>query len=94
MGFVEDLELVGKRIGLTQVAYDDAHKKLVTGRGNLVKQALDFKRLGVTATKGFPSSVEAAALAADEVVFESIAQVDTLQDDPMTSSELAATATP
>lgn len=94
VGFVEDLELVGKRIGLTQVAYDDAHKKLVTGRGNLVKQALDFKRLGVTATKGFPSSVEAAALAADEVVFESIAQVDTLQDDPMTSSELAATATP
>lgn len=94
VGFVEDLELVGKRIGLTQVAYDDAHKKLVTGRGNLVKQALDFKRLGVTATKGFPSSVEAAALAADEVVFESIAQVDTLQDDPMTSSEIAATATP
>ena len=94
VGFVEDLELVGKRIGLTQVAYDDAHKKLVTGRGNLVKQALDFKRLGVTATKGFPSSVESAALAADEVVFESIAQVDTLQDDPMTSSDVAATATP
>ena len=94
VGFVEDLELVGKRIGLTQVAYDDAHKKLVTGRGNLVKQALDFKRLGVTATKGFPSSVEAAALAADEVVFESIAQVDTLQHDPMTSSEVAATVSP
>jgi DNA recombination protein RmuC len=89
VGFVEDLELVGKRIGLTQVAYDDAHKKLVTGRGNLVKQALDFKRLGVPATKGFPSSVEAAALAADEVVFESIAQID-----PMTSSEVAATVTP
>lgn len=92
VGFVEDLELVGKRIGLTQVAFDDAHKKLVTGRGNLVKQALDFKRLGVTATKGFSSSVESAALAADEVVFESLPQADTPQGDLLASIVLPATA--
>ena len=93
VGFVEDLELVGKRIGLTQVAYDDAHKKLVTGRGNLVKQALDFKRLGVTATKGFSPSVESAALAADEVVFESELPVSELQDAQTIASEIAATDT-
>lgn len=70
VSFVEDIELVGKRIGMTQSAYDDAHKKLASGRGNLVKQAMDFKRLGVTASKGFSPATEATALAADEVVYQ------------------------
>lgn len=93
VGFVEDLELVGKRIGLTQVAYDDARKKLVTGRGNLVKQALDFKRLGVTASKEFPSSVESAAIAADDVVFESPLSINESPAHHSIDSEPAATVT-
>lgn len=92
VGFVEDIELIGKRIGLTQSAYDDAHKKLVTGRGNLVKQAMDFKKLGVNGSKSFSSAVESAAFAADEVIFESLVTADAIVDQKNLVSEVVATS--
>ena len=47
VGFVDDLEAVGKRIEQTQRAYADAHAKLVSGRGNLVAQVERVRALGV-----------------------------------------------
>lgn len=47
VGFIEDLEEIGKRIDQTQKAYQDAHGKLSTGRGNLVRQVDNLRRLGV-----------------------------------------------
>ena len=62
VGFVSDLEEVGRKLAATQKCYDDAHKKLSSGRGNLVKTAEDIKTLGAKASKSLPADlVEAAA---------------------------------
>lgn len=57
VGFVEDLEKIGKSIGATQKAYDEAFNKLSSGRGNLVNQAESLRKLGVKASKRLPDSV-------------------------------------
>lgn len=50
-GFLKDLEKVGVNIDRAKEAYGDAHKKLVSGRGNLVGQVEKLKELGAKATK-------------------------------------------
>lgn len=72
VGFSEDLERIGQRLGQTRDAYDDARKKLTTGRGNLVKQVLDFKRLGVNPTKEIPAALLADANTAEDNVMASV----------------------
>lgn len=57
VGFVEDLENVGKNISHTQKSYDEAYKKLSTGNGNLVKAALRVKELGVKPNKSLPQTL-------------------------------------
>ncbi|MET3107182.1 DNA recombination protein RmuC [Oxalobacteraceae bacterium GrIS 2.11] len=54
VGFVEDLEDVGKKLGQTQKSFDDARAKLVSGRGNLIRQAEQVKKLGVKPNKNLP----------------------------------------
>ena len=54
VAFVEDLEKVGERLGQTQKAYDGAHNKLISGKGNLIRQAENLKLLGVKPSKRFP----------------------------------------
>ena len=51
VGFVDDLEKVGKAIDSTNKAYGDAMNKLVTGKGNLVRRSESLKELGIKATK-------------------------------------------
>lgn len=51
VGFVEGVELVGTRLQQAQKAYDDTHKKLVSGRGSLVRQAEMLRDLGVKPSK-------------------------------------------
>jgi len=41
--FVEDFEKVGKQLNSTQKSYDDAFKKLTSGRDNIVRQIEVFK---------------------------------------------------
>ncbi|MDP3288942.1 MAG: DNA recombination protein RmuC, partial [Methyloversatilis sp.] len=65
VGFVEDLEEIGKRIDQTQKAYQDAHGKLASGRGNLVRQVENLRRLGVK-----PARQLRAGLLPDEVALE------------------------
>ncbi len=51
VGFVDDLEKVGQRIKQTQESYEDAHKKLTSGKGNLIRSAERVRELGVKPNK-------------------------------------------
>lgn len=54
VGFVDDLEDIGKKLGQTQKSFDDAKSKLSSGRGNLIRQVEQVKNLGVKPTKNLP----------------------------------------
>ena len=60
--FVKDLELVGTKLRQAQDAYGDAHKRLSTGRGNVIRQAEMLRSLGVKPTKSLPAPLLDAAL--------------------------------
>jgi DNA recombination protein RmuC len=51
VGFVEDLESIGKRLDQAQSSYHDAFNKLKSGKGNLIKAAERVKELGVKPSK-------------------------------------------
>ena len=51
VGFVGDMESIGKNIKQSQTAYDNAFNKLVDGNGNLTKTAEKIKGLGAKANK-------------------------------------------
>jgi DNA recombination protein RmuC len=57
VGFVENLEKVGKNISQAGKSYDEALNQLSTGRGNLVNQAEQLKKLGLKTTKDIPLSI-------------------------------------
>ena len=56
VGLVADLELIGKQLANAQSSYEGAMNKLSTGRGNLLNQVEDLKRLGAKAKKSLPES--------------------------------------
>jgi DNA recombination protein RmuC len=49
--FIKDLEKIGDQIDSLQHTYQDAHKKLTSGKGNLVRQAEKLKELGIKTEK-------------------------------------------
>jgi DNA recombination protein RmuC len=51
VGFVEDMEKIGKALTNASSAHEDAFKKLSTGRGNLINQAEKLKKMGSTSAK-------------------------------------------
>ena len=51
VNFINDLEKIGTQINSLQNTYQDAHKKLTSGKGNLVRQAEKLKELGVKTEK-------------------------------------------
>ena len=57
VGFIGNLEKVGKNIEQAQNAYNDAYKQLSTGNDNLVLQTQKLKDLGVKAKKELPPSL-------------------------------------
>jgi DNA recombination protein RmuC len=57
VGFIEDLQDVGKALKSSQVALDAATSKLHTGSGNLVRQAEQMKTLGAKAVKSLPPAL-------------------------------------
>jgi DNA recombination protein RmuC len=62
VGFVEDLRSVGDRLEQARSSYADAFSKLSTGRGNVIRQAVMLKELGVKPKKNLPADmVEASA---------------------------------
>ncbi|WP_163559649.1 DNA recombination protein RmuC [Halomonas sp. NO4] len=61
--FVESLQEVGKKLDGARESYDEAMNRLVSGRGNLIKQTAEFKELGVAVKKELPGElVERAEL--------------------------------
>ncbi len=50
-GFLKDLEKIGDSLDKARASYSEAHKKLVSGRGNLLGQVEKLKVMGAKATK-------------------------------------------
>lgn len=61
VGFVDDLEDVGKKIDLARSSYDSAYSKLKTGKGNLIRQAERVRDLGLKPSKALPQQLTDAA---------------------------------
>lgn len=47
IGFLESMQGVGKQLDRARESYDKAFSQLYSGKGNLIKQAAEFKDLGV-----------------------------------------------
>lgn len=56
-GMISDLIELGKKMNAMQINYEEAMKKLYSGRGNLVSSVEKIKKLGAKATKSLPSSL-------------------------------------
>lgn len=61
VGFVSDLEGVGKSLRSADQSYSNAMKKLSEGRGNLIRQVEMLKGLGVRTGKALPRNLLEAA---------------------------------
>ncbi|HYG40197.1 MAG TPA: DNA recombination protein RmuC [Cytophagales bacterium] len=57
VGFISDLQSIGKKLADAQSHYDAASNKLHTGRGNLVARAEHIKKLGAKTTKSIPEEL-------------------------------------
>ena len=55
VGFVEDMDKIGKSIDASNTAYENAINKLHKGSGNLVKRAQDIEKLGAKTSKQISS---------------------------------------
>jgi len=55
VGFLEDMDKIGKNINASKDVYDAALNKLYKGTGNLVKRAQDIEKLGAKTTKQIAS---------------------------------------
>jgi len=54
---VESLDDVGRSLGKAQDSFDQAHKRLSTGKGNMVKRVQQLQDLGARTKKKLPASV-------------------------------------
>jgi DNA recombination protein RmuC len=62
VGFVADLEDIGKKIEAAEKSYTNAFGKLKSGKGNLVRQVERIRHLGVKPGKELPGAMVDAAL--------------------------------
>jgi DNA recombination protein RmuC len=60
--FMDDMVKVGTQLNSTRSTYEDAMKKLVTGRGNLVNQAEKIREMGAKNTKKIDEKITQRAL--------------------------------
>ena len=68
VGFVGDLEDIGKRLKAAQSSYDDAYGKLASGKGNLVRQVERIRELGLKPSKPLPAQLTEGALESDAAI--------------------------
>jgi len=57
VGFLEDLEDVGRKLEQTRQSYDASINKLSTGKGNLIRRAEKIKELGAKPSKEIPKNL-------------------------------------
>lgn len=74
--FLESMQDVGRKLDGARESYDRALGQLVNGRGNLVKQANEFKELGVAVKKELPT----------EIVERARLEVGTIAAEPQASN--------
>ncbi|MEE4256071.1 MAG: DNA recombination protein RmuC [Bacteroidales bacterium] len=55
--FLDDLENLGKHISRTQKTWEEAHNKLVSGRGNVIGKVEKLRKLGAKTTKSIPNDL-------------------------------------
>ena len=60
--FMDDMVKVGTQLNSTRSTYEDAMKKLVTGRGNLVHQAEKLREMGAKNTRRIDEKITQRAL--------------------------------
>ncbi|HEY0176439.1 MAG TPA: DNA recombination protein RmuC [Pedobacter sp.] len=68
VGFITDMESIGRNIRQSQDAYDKALNKLSSGAGNLANTADKIKKLGAKTTKQIDHKFLDPALADDEIL--------------------------
>lgn len=68
VGFMTDMDSIGRNIRQTQDAYDKAINKLSTGSGNLATTAEKIKKLGAKTTKRIDSKLLDPALTEDDIL--------------------------
>ncbi|RZO20297.1 MAG: DNA recombination protein RmuC [SAR92 clade bacterium] len=59
--YIEALEDVGRHLDKSREVWDTAHKRLVSGRGNLVRRSEELKKLGAKAKKSISDNVRSIA---------------------------------
>ncbi|HEU5146901.1 MAG TPA: DNA recombination protein RmuC [Chryseosolibacter sp.] len=60
--FMDDMVKVGNQLNSTRGTYEDAMKKLVTGRGNLISQAEKLREMGAKNTRRMDEKITQRAL--------------------------------
>jgi DNA recombination protein RmuC len=81
VAFIAELEKVSRNMHTASTSLDAAMKKLHTGRGNLVKRALDIKGLGAKASKVLPAGFAELADDVDEELPDTDAGFDDAPED-------------
>jgi DNA recombination protein RmuC len=56
-GFLTSMQGVGNQLDRARLSYDKAFGQLYSGKGNLIKQASEFKELGVSVQKELPAEL-------------------------------------
>ncbi|MFT7267750.1 MAG: DNA recombination protein RmuC [Porticoccus sp.] len=77
---VDSLDEVGRHIGKSQDAWDQAKNRLVNGRGNLVKRFDDIRKLGAHSKRKIPETWSKEALDQEDA---SLLQMDAEQKDDL-----------
>jgi DNA recombination protein RmuC len=88
-GFAQELKRAGDALRAAQKCFDDAEKKLATGRGNVIRQAEMLKELGIKPAKQLPQPLTERA-EADEAAGAALARtVAALQSAPPLADDTA-----
>ncbi len=71
-GFIGSMEELGRKLDSAKTSFNTAFGQLYSGRGNLIKRAKDFERLGVSVQKALPQAlVDKADLELDYISLSS-----------------------
>ena len=78
--FLVSMQEVGRKLDGARTSYDKALAQLYSGKGNLIKQAAEFKELGVSVQKELPAElVEKASLELEAHVSSEISDPERIE---------------
>lgn len=66
VGFLDDMSKIDKNLKASHDSWDNAMKKLSTGRGNIIRITEKMKKLGADASKSIPENIVRDAVESDE----------------------------